>query len=150
MLMAIAIPGLSRATKYARNIKAANNQRNIVTVATLYASDNNDRYPESVATRGSTMTSWDWTDPTMLVSRRARSSSYKRSVSAYLYDYNKEPSVMFCPNAPVEYKYLDYAWVDGDNWDNPEVESYPLPGSDCANDSLNGTYSLYWNYEAIF
>jgi hypothetical protein len=46
--------------------------------------------------------------------------------------------MMYCPNAPRKYKYLQNVWNAGDDWDNPET---PVVG-----DQVYGTYCFYWNY----
>jgi hypothetical protein len=59
-------------------------------------------------------------------------------MSEYLGDYIRNTKIMFCPNGPKKYKYLQQSWDAGDNWDNPET---PLP-----TDPVGGTYCFYWNY----
>jgi len=59
-------------------------------------------------------------------------------MSEYLRSYIPDASIMYCPNVPHKYEYLQKAWDAGDNWDNPNT-SYPA-------DPVGGTYCFYWNY----
>lgn len=137
MLMAILLPALNSVRQKARTMVSANNQRQIAGGVNLFAFDNDDQYPQSVATVGFG-DSWNWTDPTKLIGNRRRSPSLHRSMSAYLRSYIPDADTMYCPNAPRKYKYLQDAWDAGDDWDNPET-SFP-------SDPVGGTYCFYWNY----
>ena len=137
VMAAILLPALGNVRRQARKIVGTNNQRQIVVGVNLFAVDNNERYPESVATIGD-YASWNWQEPMMLTGYRARNLHLHRSVSAYLHSYIKTADTLYCPNAPQEYKYLQQAWDDGDSWDNPET---PPVG-----DPVSGTYCFYWNY----
>jgi len=138
ILIAIITPALTKARRNARGVLTMNNQRQIVVLLNNFASDNNGRYPESVATIGLLDGHWNWQEPTMLTACRSRSPQLHRSMSAYLHGYVEDANVMFCPNAPTRYKYLSRLWSAGDNWDNPET-----PATD---DPAFGTYCFYWNY----
>jgi prepilin-type N-terminal cleavage/methylation domain-containing protein len=137
VLMAILIPVLATARRQARMVLCIVNQRHIVNALSLYAVDNDDSYPESVATItfGS---SWHWQEPTMMTACKPRPSHTYRSMSAYLHSYIKDASIMFCPSAPRKYEYLQKAWDTGDDWDNPET-SFP-------SDPVLGAYCFYYNY----
>ena len=135
-LMGILLPALGKARYQARTLIGIGNQRGIVSGVNLFASDNNEQYPESVATRGDD--AWNWAEPMMLTVHQARSPRFHRSMSAYLRPYIADAGMMFCPNAPRRYEYLQEAWDAGDEWDNPET----LP----VEDPLSGTYCFYWNY----
>jgi len=113
------------------------NQRQITSTMNLYASDHNERYPESVATIGAGDT-WRWTDSTKLTGIRRRSPQLHRAMSEYLRRYITDASIMYCPNVPHKYEYLQQAWDAGDNWDNPR-NFFPA-------DPVGGSYSFYWNY----
>lgn len=113
------------------------NQRQITSTINLFASENNDRYPESVATIGFGNT-WNWTDSTRLTGNRRRSPQVYRAMSEYLRRYIPDASIMFCPNAPQKYEYLQQAWDAGDDWDNPRTD-FPA-------DPVGGSYCFYWNY----
>lgn len=139
-VIAIMVPALNKGRRNARAMQTMNNQRLIVVGVTGFASDNNGKYPESVATVGS-MEHWNWQEPTMLASFRRRDPQMPRSMSAYLRSYITDAGIMFCPNAPRKYKYLEQAWDAGDEWDNPETA--PL------RDPVTGTYCFYWNYTGI-
>ena len=135
-LMGILLPGLSKARYQARTLIGTSNKRGIVSGVNLFAMDNDEQYPESVATLGDD--AWNWAEPMMLTAKNARSPRFHRSMSAYLRPYIKDAGVMYCPNAPRKYDYLQDAWDAGDEWDNPETP----PGGD----PVYGTYCFYWNY----
>ncbi len=137
-LMSILLPALGKVRQQARLVIGTNNQRQIVTAVSLFAADNDEQYPESVATIGDYKVYWNWQEPMMLTSYRARSTGMHRSTSAYLHRYIEDADVMYCPNAPQKYKNLQDAWDAGDYWDNPET--------DPVGDPVSGTYCLYWNY----
>jgi hypothetical protein len=137
MLMAIMLPVVGSVRQTARTMISANNKKQIVTGVNLFALDNNDHYPPSVATVGFG-SNWNWSDPTKLTGNRRRSPLVHRSMSAYLCSYIPNAETMFCPNAPTKYKYLQQAWNAGDEWDNPET-TFP-------SDPVGGTYCFYWNY----
>ncbi|UCF42556.1 MAG: prepilin-type N-terminal cleavage/methylation domain-containing protein, partial [Planctomycetota bacterium] len=143
-VIVIIMPALGKGRRNARAVQTMNNQRQIVVGVTGFASDNRGRYPESVATVGSLHEHWNWQEPTMLTSSRRRgplSHETHRSMSAYLRSYIPDAGIMFCPNAPKKYKYLQQAWDAGDEWDNPETT--PLY------DPVLGTYCFYWNYVGL-
>ncbi len=137
ILMGILLPGLSRVRYQARRLWGTNNQRQIVGGVSLFALDNNEQYPDSVATIGDAA-SWNWQEPMMLTGYRARSPRLHRSMSAYLCRYIQDADTMYCPNAPRKYKYLQDAWNAGDAWDNPDTPP--------VEDPVSGTYCFYWNY----
>lgn len=138
LLMAIVLPALSGAKRQAQAVVSMSNQRQVSAAANLFASGNDERYPESVATIGFD-SNWNWTDPTRLTGNRRRSPQLHRSMSEYLRNYVDDASVMYCPNAPRTYKYLQKAWEAGDDWDNPETAFTADP--------VGGTYCFYWNYK---
>ncbi len=74
----------------------------------------------------------------MMTGYRKRSPGLHRSMSEHLAGYIPDASVMFCPNGPKKYKYLQQAWDAGDDWDNPDTP--PIQ------DPFYGTYCFYWNY----
>jgi prepilin-type N-terminal cleavage/methylation domain-containing protein len=137
-LMGILLPVLGKVRDQARMVIGTNNQRQIVTAVSLFAADNDEQYPESVATIGDYKVYWNWQEPMMLTSYRARSPGMHRSMSAYLHRYIEDADTMYCPNAPQKYKNLQDAWDAGDYWDNPET--------DPVGDPVSGTYCFYWNY----
>ncbi|MHC4641229.1 MAG: type II secretion system protein [Planctomycetota bacterium] len=137
MLMAILLPVMERARRQARMVLGIKNQRDIVNAVTLFAADNDGRFPESVATVGFGA-HWNWSDPRKLTGNRTRAPGLYRAMSEYLRSYIPDASVMFCTNAPTKYKYLQQSWDAGDAWDNPDT-SFPF-------DPVGGTYCFYWNY----
>jgi prepilin-type N-terminal cleavage/methylation domain-containing protein len=138
MLTGVLLPALSKARHHARKFLGASNQRQIVSAVILFTADNNQRYPESVATLGDDLLQWNWGEPTILTGYNARSSRLYRSMSAYLRNYIEDAATIYCPNAPRKYKYLQEAWKAGENWDNPQTPP--------EKDAVKGTYCFYWNY----
>ena len=138
--MGILLPAIGKVRHQARMLIGTNNQHQIVSGVSLFATDNDGRYPESVATIGFG-DHWNWQEPTMLAGDKKRSPMLYRSMSAYLRRYINDASVMFCPNAPREHKYLQQAWDAGEDWGNPDAPTIKGP--------LAGTYCFYWNYVAF-
>jgi len=137
MLMAILVPAANGVRRQARALLSMRNQKEVAYAVNLFAMDNGDKYPPSVATVG-VDDRWNWTDPTKLTGNKQRSPQIHRSMSAYLQVYIPDAETMFCPNAPRRYKYLDEMWAAGDDWDNPDT---PV-----AADPVTGTYCFWWNY----
>jgi prepilin-type N-terminal cleavage/methylation domain-containing protein len=137
LFMAIGLPALNGVKRQAQSVVSMNNQRQITTAINVLATGNDDRYPESIATIGFD-DNWNWTDPTRLTGNRRRSPQLHRAMSEYLRNYITDASVMYCPNAPRKYKYLQQSWDAGDDWDNPET-AFPA-------DPVGGTYCFWWNY----
>jgi type II secretory pathway pseudopilin PulG len=137
VLMAALLPALGKVRRQARRLVSVGNLRQITAAVDCFAGDNADRYPPSVATIGFG-DDWNWQEPTMLTGYLKRTPALQRSMSAYLHPYIEEARTMFCPSAPLRYKYMDRAWQAGDDWDNPDTEAKP--------DALCGVYCFYWNY----
>ena len=140
VIAGIALPTFNKIRRQARDILSMNNQKMITSTINIFANDNDDKYPESVATIGQS-DNWNWTDPTRLTGNRNRTPQTHRAMSEYLRGYIDDASIMFCPSAPQTYKYLQQSWDAGDDWDNPETE-YPA-------DPVGGTYCFYWNYRGV-
>ncbi len=140
VIMAIVLPALGRVRRQARTMLSMSNQRQIISAMNLFASDNNDRYPGSVATIGFG-NNWNWSDSTRLTGNRRRSPQLHRAMSEYLRSYIPDASIMYCPKVPHKYEHLQKAWDAGDNWDNPNT-SFP-------SDPVGGTYCFYWNYRGF-
>jgi len=140
MIAAIFMPALIKARQQSRRTLNMNNQHQIVAAVTCFASDNNGRYPESVATIGQGE-NWNWQEPTMMTAVRSRNPQLHRSMGRYLHSYIESAKTLFCPAAPHKYRYLQAAWDAGDEWDNPETPA--------AQDPVMGTYCFYWNYLGI-
>ncbi len=136
LLTAIMVPSLDKVRRQARAMLGASNQREIVNGVNLFAADNDQQYPQSIATLGTDF--WNWAEPMMLTALRARSPRVCRSASAYLRPYIPDATTMYCPCAPQRYEYLQDVWDAGEDWDNPRTPQVPDPAS--------GTYCLYWNY----
>lgn len=139
LLIAIITPTLSKARIAAKNVLNANNQRQIVIGANNYSTDNDGRYPQSVAiNRHRTSANWNWHDPRKLVASASLSENGNRSVSGMLKSY-VEAGTIYCPGSPSpKHKYWDLMWEMGDDYDCPTIA-----GPD---DQFFGTYCLYWNY----
>jgi len=137
VLLAIIVPAVNLARRQARSVVGMYNQREVATALNLFAADNRDHYPDSVATVGFD-DNWSWSDPTKMTGDRKRSPQTHRSMSAYLGSYISDAKMMFCPSAPQEYKYLQEVWDAGDDWDNPDTA--------LSSDRFIGTYCFYWNY----
>jgi hypothetical protein len=138
LLAAILLPVLASARSRAQRLVGMANQREIVNGVSLFAADNEGKYPDSVATLRHGI-SWGWQEPTMMTAYRACFAGQHRSVGQYLKRYIGNARVMFCPSGPSKYKYLQESWDDGDEWDNPET---PVEEQDM----VLGTYCFYWNY----
>lgn len=137
VLMAILMPALSGARRQAISLTGMKNQREVATAANLFAADNDDLYPPSVATLGMA-NDWHWYDPTVLIGTKKRTPQIHRAMSAYLHPYIQDARTVFCPAAPQQYKYLQESWDAGDDWDNPDTE--------ISSDPVHGTYCFFWNY----
>jgi prepilin-type N-terminal cleavage/methylation domain-containing protein len=140
VLMAILLPVLAKARHQARTIRGMSNQRQIINAVNFYAMDHRNRYPPSVATIGSDW-NWNWQAPFVLTSIDTHAAKPHRAVSEYLRSYIADASIMFCPNAPQKYKYLQQAWDAGDDWNNPDT--WP------PKDWVKGTFCFYWNYTGL-
>jgi len=136
-LMGILLPALGKVRRQARTLIGTSNKRGIVSGVNLFAMDNNEQYPESVATIGDD-SYWNWAEPMMLTGYRTRNPRMHRSMSAYLRPYIEDAGMMYCPNAPRKYNYLQEVWDAGDEWDNPRTPP--------VEDPVSGTYCFYWNY----
>jgi prepilin-type N-terminal cleavage/methylation domain-containing protein len=136
VLMAVFVPALSKVRRKAGLVECMRNQREIIYAVELFSTDNSSRYPAFAAKRG-VAHNWHWDWPTMLTGYYRRYPGPHRAMSHYLRDYIKDTSIMFCPNAPRKYKYLQHAWDAGDDWSHPGT---PKP------DPVFGTYCFYWNY----
>lgn len=140
LLIGILLPALGKFRRQAKTLLGMKNLREIVNAANSYAIDNDEQYPESVATVGFGRY-WNWSDPRKLTGNETRTPGLHRAMSEYLRSYISDASVMFCPNAPTQYKYLQQSWDAGDDWDNPNGD-FPF-------DPVGGTYCFYWNYMGI-
>ena len=136
MLMAILVPVLGKARLKARTLLKMSNQGQIVGAVNCYANEHDDKYPGSTAVTG-TPDDWGSNDPRMLIGIALLSPGERRSMSEYLRGYINDAGVMFCPNAPKKYKYLEEAWGAGDDW---AIPGDPMPSP------MIGTYCFYWNY----
>jgi prepilin-type N-terminal cleavage/methylation domain-containing protein len=136
-LMAILVPALNGVRRQANALLGMRNQREAANAVTLFAMDNRDLYPPSVATVGFDDT-WNWSEPTQMTGVKKRTPQIHRSMSAYLGSYITDAKTVSCPAVPQKYKYLQESWDAGDDWDNPDT---PVPS-----DPVAGTYCFYWNY----
>jgi len=130
LLLAISMPVLTKARRRARSLIGVSRQRDTAFAVTIYALDNDNRYPDSIA-RPKLGSSSPWREPTIIT---APGTQPNRSLSAYLRMYIKNANTIFCPNAPRKYKQLQEIWDAGDDW------------KDELGDQFFGTYCFYWNY----
>ncbi len=137
LLLAILTPALQLVRRQAIGMLAMRNQREITTGVNFFAAENDDRYPDSVATVGYD-NEWGWYDPTVITGKRKRTAQIHRAMSAYLLDYIADGETMYCPGAPRLYTYAQESWEAGDDWDNPNT---PV-----VSDPVDGTFCFYWNY----
>jgi len=137
LMMGIMLPVLVKVREKAKVVLDIGNQGKVVRALNCFAVDNDETYPESVATIGFGE-HFNWQDPTMLTGYRQRSQLVHRSMSAYLRTYIRDTTVMFCPSAPRKYEFLQQAWDAGDEWDNPAT----TPNKD----PVFGAHCYYWNY----
>ncbi|MHC4617698.1 MAG: type II secretion system protein [Planctomycetota bacterium] len=138
LLTGILLSVLVKAKQQANRLLGMSNQRQTTEAANLFAMDNDERYPESVAKSG-LPADWGWEAPTLLTNYDLRGGlGPHRAVSGYLGRYIRDASIIFCPSAPYRYKYLQDAWDAGDVWDNPDTGGMADP--------VYGTYCFYWNY----
>ncbi len=137
LLMGILVTVLNKARNHARTIVGINNQKQIVTAASLFAFENSDCYPRSVS-YVEYSGNWNWYDPRTLTSWNTTPMHPHRAMSEYLRSYIKDASIMFCPKAPKKFKYLQEAWDAGDEWNNPDTTFDVL--------AVRGAYCYYWNY----
>ena len=137
LLLGILVPTLSAVRRKAYSLLSMRNQKEVVVALDFFATDNRDRYPDSVATVGFD-DNWNWSDPTKMTGNRNRTPRIHRSMSAYLHEYIPSAKMMTCPSAPQKHKYLQEAWDAGDEWDNPDT---PV-----TSDPFGGTFCYYWNY----
>lgn len=142
LLMSILVPALFRVRCQARAVLSVSDQHQIVKTVLCYALDNDDLFPESVATVGTRHADpargWNWQEPTTLTGIERRSPRLHRSMSAYLGAYVSDASMMSCRSAPREHEYLQDAWDAGEEWGNPDLGIGYTP--------LTGTYGFFWNY----
>ncbi len=109
LLLSILVPSLGKVRRHARALHSRSNLREIARAVNVYAVDNNDWYPPSVATNGPDVRFLSWTMPNRLVAVDAQGPRVHRSISAYLGSYVGDVEVMQCPNAPRRFRYLQDA-----------------------------------------
>ena len=74
----------------------------------------------------------------MLKASQPRATGYRSSVAGYLRRYLPQAEILSCPSSPRPYPNLREAWQAGEQWDNPNTSF--------TDDSVLGSYCLYWNY----
>jgi len=138
LLVGVLLPALGQARRAARSLVGAHRQRQVVLAVSLYAADHEGRYPESVATAAMLGRTWRWQEPRMMKACQPRASGYQCSLASYLRSYLPKAAILSCPSSPQPYPYLEDAWRAGEQWDNPDTSF--------TDDSVLGSYCLYWNY----
>jgi prepilin-type N-terminal cleavage/methylation domain-containing protein len=140
LLVGILLPALGQARRAARCLVGGQRQRQIVLAVSLYASDHEGCYPESVATAAMLGRTWRWQEPRMLKACQPRDAAYRCSMASYLRDYLPKAAVLSCPSNPGSYQYLEEFWRAGESWDNPQTAF--------DDDSVSGSFCFYWGYVA--
>lgn len=140
VLMAVLVPALHQARVYGRRVLNIHHQREIVTAITLYACENKEFFPPSVALCQQANGSFRWQDPRKTHTTKPLWRMEHRSLAGYLDGYMDNPALLFCPSSPEPYAYWQEAWQQGDDWDHPETLDQ--------GDPVFGSYCFYWNYTA--
>ncbi len=139
ILMGIMLPVFGKFRHRSRVILGKNNQRQIVAGMNLYAFDNDTLYPSSTASVGPGK-NWNWGDPRKMTALYHTTRREHRAMSEYIGKYI-DSSIMFCPNGPEKYSYLQEAWEAGDDWDNPDTL--------LLEDSMSGAYCFWVGYTGL-
>jgi len=139
-LVGIFLPVISKVRRHTRSVMGMNNHHQIASGISCYAADNEERYPESVATIGSG-SNWNWQEPTVMTCIESKAPHLHRAMSEYLRNYINDASTMFCPSSPRRYTYLQQAWDAGDEWNHPKTLY--------RRDWFKGSYCFYWNYVGL-
>jgi hypothetical protein len=138
LLVGVLLPALSQARRVARSLIGGCRQRQVVLAVSLYATDHQGWYPESVATAAMLGRTWRWQEPRVLKACQPRAGGYQCSMASYLRVYLPKAAVLSCPSSPRPYPYLEEAWRAGEEWNNPNTSF--------TDDSMLGSYCCYWNY----
>jgi len=138
LLVGVLLPALGHARRAARALAGGSRQRQIVLAVSLYAADQEGCYPQSVATAVMLGRTWRWQEPRMLKACQPRAAGYRSALASYLRAYLPKAEILSCPSSPRPYPYLEEAWQAGEQWDNPNTSF--------TDDSVLGSYCLYWNY----
>jgi len=138
VLLGLLVPVLSKVRQQARALQGVHRQKQILTSLTLFATDHDESYPDSVAIIRYADDSWHWQDPRLMTACRSRPQTIHRSIAAYLGPYLPNAEVVSCPSAPAKPDYWQEAWDKADCWVHPDT-NYP-------DDPVFGTYCFYWNY----
>lgn len=143
LLIGIMLPALVAVRRYGRRVVGIHNQREIVFAVTLYACDNDDDFPDSVALcAGADARTYRWQDPRKVKTTDPLPTMTHNSMAGYLAEYAKSPDIFCCPSSPAPYTYWRQAWAQADQWHYPESED-----ADSA-DPLFGNYCFLWSYTA--
>jgi prepilin-type processing-associated H-X9-DG protein len=143
LLIGIMLPAMGAVRRYGRRVVGIHNQREIVFAVTLYACDNDDDFPSSVALcADADAQSYRWQDPRKVKTTRPLPRMTHNSVAGYLGEYARNGEIFCCPSSPGPHTYWDEAWAQGDQWHYPE--------SDDADGAapLFGSYCFLWDYTA--
>jgi prepilin-type N-terminal cleavage/methylation domain-containing protein/prepilin-type processing-associated H-X9-DG protein len=143
LLIGITLPALVAVRRYGRRVVGIHNQREIVFAVTLYACDNDDDFPSSVALcRSADAQTYRWQDPRKVKTTEPLATMPHNSMAGYLAEYAKNADIFQCPSSPAPHTYWQQAWEQADQWHHPELED-----ADAA-DPLFGSYCFFWNYVA--
>ncbi len=143
LVIGITMPALVAVRRYGRRVVGIHNQREIVFAVTLYACDNEDDFPCSVALcAGADAQTYRWQDPRKVKTTKPLLRMPHSSVAAYLTEYAKNADIFHCPSSPAPHTYWRQAWEQADQWCHPESEDVD------AADPMFGSYCFLWNYTA--
>jgi len=145
LLAGILVPAVGRVKQHARKLLNMNNQRQIVTAATEYSIQHDERFPPSVAMliAKDTFEFLGWDEPRTMTACWPLNRSGARSISRFLRPYLESSNTMYCPNAPKSKVFQREAWEAGDEWDHPTAAPHRT------SDPVFGTYCFYWNYRGF-
>jgi len=145
LLLAISMPVLTKARRRARSLIGVSRQRDTAFAVTIYALDNDNRYPDSIA-RPKLGSSSPWREPTIIT---APGTQPNRSLSAYLRMYIKNANTIFCPNAPHKYKQYQFFGTYCFYWNYIgylEEKNYPFIGPRSSSDGRRYSKLLTSDY----
>lgn len=138
LLASITLPVAAKARQKVKHLLNKNNMKQITTAVTLFGTENNDKFPPSLAYIRSP-SGLTGSDPRNVIVPDATSPTRYRALSEYLGSYIPDAKTIYCPNAP-KYPYLQEMWDARSKWD------HPTQGTSGFLDPFVGAYCFWWNY----